>query len=178
MIAILARIVLVLGVCLGAVGAAGFAEPAEAGAWPLFLGGLFGILAGGVVLRREIRRRATAGAGGELALDGLVAELDELAKELVRLDDERDSLERRAFCDRIDALLTGPYFEIGGRNEDYARVLGPATFTRIWEGFAVSERLLARAWSIATDGHLEEARAELPRARAQLLHAAEEAARS
>jgi hypothetical protein len=172
---ILARIVLVAGFCLGAIGASGFAEPVEPRAWPMFLIGVGATVVGGLALKIHTRRAASARSESGLSREGLGADLERLAREVVRLDEEREDLDPVDFCARIDALLVGPYFEIGGRSEDYARVLGAARHARIWEGFAVSERLLARAWSIATDGHLEEARAELPRARAQILAAAEEA---
>lgn len=170
--AILARLILVLGVCLGAIGAAGFAETVEPEAWPLFVAGIVTSVIGGLLLRREVRRRATEGAEGGLTREGLAEALGAIAREVETLDDERETLDRDAFCERIDALLTGACFELGSRNEDYARLLGPSDFAGIWEGFAVCERLLARAWSIATDGHLEEAREELSRAREPIVTAA------
>ncbi len=174
---ILARLILVCGFCLGAVGAAGFSEPVEPLAWPLFLAGIAGTAAGGLLLRSAIRRGSAEGGGDGLSRRGLAEALAGIAADVVRLDEEKGPLDRRVLCERIDAILSGPCFELGGRSEEYARELGPGAFARIWEGFAVCERLLARTWSIATDDHLEEALAELPRARAQILLAAEEAAR-
>ncbi len=164
MTALLARIVLVLGFCAATVGAAGFAETIESEAWPLLLGGLALVIGGGLVLKRETRRAAEDGHGGPIGRAGLSAALSELQRELSALVAEREALGEGALCQRIDALLSGPYFELGARNEDYARVLGPSAYARIWEGFAISERLLARAWSIATDGRRELALEELPRA--------------
>ncbi len=173
MYALLYRIVLVLGFCLAAVGASGFADEVEPLAWPFFLGGLVATTAGGLLLRRETRKSAegegTAGAASDAEL---ARGLAEIAAEVARLDDEKDTVSQGEFCTRIDTLLTGPCFEIGGRNEDYARLLGPSTFAHIWEGFATAERLLARAWSMATDDHLAEARIELTRARGHIEHAA------
>ncbi|MBC8328616.1 MAG: hypothetical protein H8E31_07705, partial [Planctomycetes bacterium] len=119
--------------------------------------------------------RVESGRGGALDRAGLAAALHDLALQLDALEADQGTLEPGALCRRIDALLLGPYFELGGRNEEYARVLGPGLYSRIWEGFAVSERLLARAWSMATDGHLEEALLELPRARQQLALAVQRA---
>ena len=49
-----------------------------------------------------------------------------------------------------------------------AALLGFSKYAGIWDGVASAERLLSRAWSMATDGHLQEAIEELPRARAQI----------
>ena len=172
MSALLPRLLLIAGFCLGAVGASGFGEEVESLAWPFFLAGVLGTMSGGLLVRRQTRRAAAAGdAGDPLSRAGLAAALAEIACEVVRLDDEKETVPATSFCARIDDLLTGACFETGGRNEDYARLLGPALFASIWEGFAVSERLLARAWSMATDGHLDEARTELSRARLQILAA-------
>jgi len=176
-VAVLSRFLLVLGVCLGAIGAAGFGGKVEAAAWPLYVSGIVACLAGGLLLRRDLRRRATEGGVEGVSRAGLAEALAQLAREVTELDESRESLDREAFCERIDALLTGPCFELGSRNEDYARLLGPTDYAETWEGFATCERLLSRAWSIATDDHLEEARAELPRARAAIHAAAERAAR-
>jgi hypothetical protein len=161
----LARITLILGVCLAAIGAAGFSEEIEKGAWPLFVVGIVAVVVGGLLLRRDVRRRAVAGTDGDLSLEGLTSALRELSAEVSRLDAEAESLDAETFCRRIDTLLSGPCFELGSRSEEYARALGASTFAATWEAFAISERLLSRAWSMATDGHLEEAREELSRAR-------------
>ena len=50
-------------------------------------------------------------------------------------------------------------------------MLGMSRYTQVWGGVAVAERLLARSWSLATDGALDEAREEIPLARAQLASA-------
>lgn len=176
MIDLLARLVLVLGFCAGTVGAAGFARPVERLAWPLFVGGLLLVLAAGLFLRARSRRRLQAEAGGEHGRAGLAAALARIAAEVDQLAAAAASLDQHALCARVDELLAGPYFDLGGRNDDYARALGPRDFARIWEGFAISERLLARCWSMATDGHLAEGRAELPHAREQIARAAAEAA--
>jgi len=172
---LLARILLIGGVCLAAVGGAGFDEPVEALAWPLFLGGVAATLVGGLFLRRERHRRAAQGAEEGSGPEGLAVALANLAERVARLDDERESLEREELCRRLDELFDGPYFEIGSRSEHHARLLGAAAYASIWEGFAVSERLLSRAWSMAIDGHLEEALEELPRARRRIAQAAERA---
>lgn len=174
--AVFSRLLLVLGVCLGAIGAAGFGDEVEAEAWPLYVLGIVACLAGGLLLRRDLRRRATEGGAEGVSRAALAEALAGLAREVTDLAEAREALDREVFCERIDALLAGPCFEIGSRSEDYARLLGPTDYAETWEGFATCERLLSRAWSIATDDHLEEARAELPRAREAIRTAAERAA--
>ena len=171
---LLLRILLVVGFCTATVGAAGFAEDIETAApWMLVLG-LLGVLIPGFLLKRKLRDAAHAEHGAALGYDALGGELGELATRVESLAAERDDLDRASLCTRVNELLHGPYFRIGSRNEDYMRALGNADYARLWDGFAVSERLLARAWSMATDGHLEEARQELPRAAQHARRAATE----
>ncbi len=174
---LLLRALLVLSFCAATVGAAGFADPVEAAAWPLLLGGMAGVGAFGWTLRRAERRRAAEEQGGELGRAGLAAGLRALLVELDALVAEAEGLDGAALCRRVDALLAGPCFDLGAHSEAYSRALGPADHPRVWDGFAVCERLLARAWSMATDGHREAALAELPEARRHLLRAVEEASR-
>ncbi|RMH04333.1 MAG: hypothetical protein D6702_03405 [Planctomycetota bacterium] len=174
---LLARLVLVVGFCLATVGSAGFAEPVEDGAWGLLIAGLAATVAGGLALRALQRRRIAAGAaGGGLAPAGLAAALTEIQREVQSLAAAAAGLGPAELAARIDPILSGPCFELGSRNEAYARLLGAEAFARVWSGFAVAERLLARAWSMATDGFPEEARAELPRAEEAISAACREAA--
>jgi hypothetical protein len=174
---LLLRALLVLSFCAATVGAAGFADPVEPAAWPLFVGGMAGVAVLGWWLRAAQRRRVAAAHGGDLGRAGLAAGLSALLAELDALVAEAHGLDQAALARRVDGLLAGPCFDLGAHHEEYARALGPADHPRIWDGFAVAERLLARAWSMATDGHRESALAELPEARRHLLRAVEEASR-
>ena len=169
---LLLRLLLVVGFCAATLGAAGFAEDIETAAPWLLIGGLVTVLGPGAVLKRRLREAADAAHGSTVGYDALAAELAAIATRVDSLAAERDDLDRGTLCKRVNELLHGPYFRVGSRNEDYMRALGNADYARLWDGFAVSERLLARAWSMATDGHLEEARRELPRAASHARRAA------
>lgn len=165
------RIVLIFGFCLATLGAAGFADPVEAAA-PWMLGiGMGSLAVSGFMLRRLTHEAAHAEQGSSLSLEGLIAEVSALSKRLDTLAADGIDLDRAAICERVNELLHGPFFEIGSRNEAYIRALGNADYVSVWDGFAIAERRLARSWSLATDGHLEEARAELPAAARHLRRA-------
>ncbi len=57
--------------------------------------------------------------------------------------------------------------------DELIQLIGFNQYARIWDGVAVAERLLARAWSMYTDGHPDEAAQELPLARTALDNAVE-----
>ena len=174
---LLLRLMMVAGFCAATLGAAGFAEDIEPAApWLLALG-LLAVLVPGTMLKRRLREAVEASHGTALGYDALAGELGELATRVDSLAAERDDLDRASLCTRVNDLLHGPYFQLGSRNEDYIRALGNADYARLWDGFAVSERLLARAWSMATDGHLEEARQELPRAAQHMRRSAQQGAK-
>lgn len=161
---LLARILFIGGFCVATIGGGGFAEPLEDNALLLFIGGLAAVLVGGLMLRRAAHAQAHEKSDDGLSEEGLVTALTGLAADAKRLQEDAPSLDSKALCTGLDELLQGTCFDLGSHNEDYMRVLGNATYTRYWDGFAVGERLLARAWSMAADGALEEARAELPKA--------------
>ena len=174
---LLANLVLVLGFCVGTVGAAGFAEPRESLALPLLAVGLAGVFAGGFLTRwarRAAVEDAAPGAGGRL---GLFRDLLEKIRVGVEgLDREKESLPADDFRERIDRLLREEYFDLTSRNDELASLVGFAGYARVWEGVATAERLLARAWSMATDGYLAEARGEIPLAHEHLERSAKELA--
>jgi hypothetical protein len=159
---ILANLLFIGGFCLATVGGAGFSDPIEQHAMMMFVAGLVMCLVGGIVIRRMTHAEAHEKAAEGLSEPALAAAIADLHRRTRQLAEDADGLDAKALCARIDELLQGPFFDIGSRNEDYMRVLGNAVYTRYWDGFAVGERLIARAWSMAADGALEEARAELP----------------
>jgi len=173
---IIVRILLVAGFCVATVGAAGFGKPTEELAWPLFGGGMVAIGLGGFLARSA--RAAAHEAGGE---EGswrrrLPADLATIRDLVVAIDEQKRELPPFELRERIDALLSREYFDLTSQNEEIAAELGFSDYARVWEGVATAERLLARTWSIATDGYVEEALEELPEARRQIEQAAEAAA--
>ena len=167
------RIVFITAFCVATVGAAGFAQEVERLAWPLFGGGLAVTVAAGLALRSRTRAAIhEAGAAG-LDQEGLLAAVEQIEREVVRLEQDMADLDARAFAERVDDVLKDRCHPLGLLNEDYLRVLGAAAYTRVWDGFANGERLLARAWSMAADGFLDEARAEVPKALAHFRRAVE-----
>lgn len=162
------NLLLILGMCLGTVGAAGFTDPPEDFAYGWFGAGILLVIAGGLTVRRTTR---SSGAGSEhlaAAVGDLQMKVQFIAQRVGEIDVAKDELSSDDFCHQIDSLLSGEYFELGARNEEYQQLLGFSKYSKVWTGIAVCERLLARAWSIATDGHFDEAKAELPLAKAEI----------
>jgi hypothetical protein len=166
---VIGNLFLILGVCLGTVGAAGFADPPEPKSYGMFAVGLILVVIGGVALRRANRSSGAAGSEHALAAVGdLQMRLVAIARRIGEIDESKDALQSDEFCRQIDDLLTGQYFELGARNEEFQQLLGFSKYSQVWSGVAVAERLMSRAWSIATDGHFDEAKEELPLARAEI----------
>jgi len=161
----LANLLLVLGFCLGTVGAAGFTSPPEARAWPLIGSGL-GLLVVGGALHRVHKRQIAAGTGGG---KGAIQEFRELLEvihgQVVAMDEGRETIAQNALRERIDSLLRNEYFDFASRNEEWIGILGFKSYALVWDGVAVAERLLARTWSMSIDGHHAQGVAELPIAR-------------
>lgn len=185
-----ANLVIVVGFCAGTVGAAGFHGPldpevaaahpgaaTEPLAWPLFGGGLALVFVGGV-LARTARRASLAqegaqGGGARARLRGMVEAVRDRA---IAIDEAHAGLSDEELARRIDALMTGELFDLTSQHEELAASLGFADYARVWDGVATGERLLARVWSLATDGGGAEAAPDLARARRSLERAAEVAA--
>lgn len=188
---LLINALLVVGFCLGTVGAAGFQAPKGAtsdpslGAWSralrdteenaktMFVAGLAIVLVAGYMARARTRaeREAEHGSGGGLV--GFLKErLESIRGEIVALDDAKESLTGNELRDRVEALLAGDYFDLGDRAEELAAALGFDDYARTWEGVATAERLLSRIWTMETDGFHDEAVLELPRARREIERAA------
>ncbi|MFQ5749919.1 MAG: hypothetical protein ACE5H3_10750 [Planctomycetota bacterium] len=159
---LLANVILILGFCTATVGAGGFARTPEPLAWPLFLGGLAVTALGGGLLRRL---RAAGGGKGQAPAGrkaGFLALMEAIRDRIVELDEQKDQLPSKELCRRIDELLRGEYFDLTSRSEELVGLVGFRCYARVWEGVAVAERLLSRAWSISTDGWHDDAVLELP----------------
>lgn len=184
---IFANVILTIGVCLAAVGAAGFHNPAETvggeetgrtteeQAWPMFIAGMVAVAIGGFVQRSG--RSAVAQAEHEdQTRDTVTGLVTRIRATVVEIDERRNELSREEVCTRIDDLMKGDFFDLIDKREDIERQLGFTNYAKFWDGIAVCERLLWRTWSIGTDGYKEEAIAELPRARENIDHAVKELA--
>lgn len=171
----LANSILILGVCLGVIGAAGFTDPVQEGAYGFFAAGIIACVIGGVLLRRETRATGNGSDHAAAAVGDLQQRVESIARRVHGLEESMSELDAHHFATEVDDILAGEYFELGSRSDDYIQLLGFGKFTQVWGGVAVAERLLARAWSMATDGFLAEAQEELPLARAQLATAVQAA---
>jgi hypothetical protein len=171
----IANTILILGVCLGVIGAAGFTDPVQDGAYGFFAAGIVACTIGGFLVRRETRSRGDGHAHAAAAVGDLQQRVESIARRVGDIEESMGQLDASRFASEVDELLAGEYFELGSRSDDYIQLLGFGKFTQIWGGVAVAERLLARAWSMATDGALAEAQEEIPLARAQLASAVQAA---
>ena len=168
------RILIITGFCAASLGAAGLGKHAGEGSLSsgtalAILGcGVLALIMGGILLKLAKKtpgETEAEDAGSKSAFTGL---LEEIRREIHGLDDSRNDLSAEELTERIDTLLKEQYFDLTTRHEELAALLGFSKYAGIWDGVASAERLISRAWSMATDGHLDEAIEELPRARAQI----------
>ncbi len=182
----LANILFTIGVCIAAVGAAGFHDPGETGrveeglrtteslAWPLFAGGMMVIVAGSFVQKKARAVPVAAGADHKtVTLDAMAEILTKIRVRVVELDEKKGEITQETLCAELDDLLNGDFFDLVDAREDFLTHVGFTDFARVWESVATGERQLARVWSIATDGFLSEALLNLPPARKNLESAAD-----
>lgn len=179
----LANLLLVLGVCVGALGASGFHTPfgaaqaavAEEWAIALFALGLVLLGAGGVTLRAARGVRADEDGGAATGKRAYREAIDAIHARVAELDDAKERLSGDELRERIGELLAEEYFDLTSRSDALIALVGFSDYARVWEGVATAERLLARCWSMCADGHRDEGVAELPLARASLAGAAKAA---
>ena len=161
-----AMLLVVLGVCFGALGSSGFHTPLEAGltreeyALPLFVAGVASICLGGFMARWL---REEAASSGDFSADlGVYREqIDQLQRSLAHLNEDAGRQEPEELRASLGELLDGDFLELTSKGDDLIALVGFTNFALVWEGVAVAERLLARAWSMCTDGHTEEGILEL-----------------
>ena len=163
----LIRILLVAGFCLGTLGAAGFKHKGspEPGSVPLFVGGALALLAGGVLARVARKRDAKQAGGAAARRKEVLALLRAVHDSVVALEQKSASRTPQETRKAIDELVSGSLFDLTSANEEIATMLGFEAYARVWSPLANAERILARVWSLLTDGFPEEALAELPAAR-------------
>jgi len=191
---IASRALIILGFCAAAIGAAGLKIPTEiadpdsgtplpalvsfTAAVSIFICGTLALVTGGVLLKVAKKSTAGGGKGGAGTVNDFAALLEDIRGEIQALDDSLDRLSNEEFTRKIDELLQNQYLDLTLRNEELAGLLGFSKYAGIWDGVASAERFLSRAWSMATDGHLEEAIEEIPRARVQIEQACSAIAKS
>lgn len=170
---IIAKVIVIVAFCAGTVGAAGMSAPPERAA-PWLLGlGVAGVFAGGLWGRLLGRRsRGEADSHHETRAE-FRGQIERIRGIVVDLDEKKAQLTRDEITKRIDDLIKSEYFDLTIRHEELMKLLGFTHYARVWEGVATAERLLARVWSLATDGHVEEAIEDLPAARSHLERACE-----
>jgi hypothetical protein len=182
---LVANLLLVLGVCIGALGASGFHAPygapegtvAEDWAVTLFVLGLVLLGAGGVTMRAARAVRADRAGGAHAGKRAYEDEIDAIHARVVELDEAKERLSEEELRDRIGKLLAEEYFDLTSKSDDLIALVGFSDYARVWEGVATAERLLARCWSMCADGHRDEGIVELPLARASLAGAVEAVSR-
>jgi hypothetical protein len=172
---LLQNLLVVFGFCLATLGAAGFAREIEAWAIPMFAGG-FVFLAAGAWMNKSSKSSGEGAASLDTDKAQVSQQIDKIRDIVAGIDDGKANLESDEIRRRIDELLKNEYFDLTSRNDEIAKLLGFTNYARVWEHVAIAERLLARVWSIATDGYLETALQDLPEARRQIERAATEMA--
>ena len=123
--------------------------------------GLLALVAGGILSRRQ---QTTVEGGDHDHLTGIGEQLASVRDAVARLDEARPG--DAELIREIDDLRGGVLFELGSQSDEFAASVGFDAYASVWSHFATCERLLNRAWSMAADGHGDEGREELPRARA------------
>ncbi len=178
------KILIILGFCAAALGGAGLGTPADEHsvssnlAWIIFCCGTLALVTGGV-LQKLAKKKAGGTGTGETSAENYFSKLfEEIRQELHSLDDSRADLSEKELITKIEDLLKTRYFDLTSRHEELTALLGFSKYAAIWDGVASTERLLSRAWSMTTDGHLEEAIEELPRARTHFERACDAMAKS
>lgn len=165
----LPNVVIVIGFCMGTLGAAGFASPREDYALTLLVVGMALLVIGGLWAHRARRSPAAAARGWSLA--AFVAAVEGIRDKVVELDEGRGRLAPQEIHRRIDELLRDEYFDLTSRNNELIALVGFNAYATAWDDIASAERLLARCWSMITDDFADEGTEELPLAREHLDHA-------
>ena len=168
------HLLIIIGFCAASLGAAGLGNPSAADSVSqsmavtiLITGSLLLVICG--LVTKSLKKSAGAeDAEANEPADDFASLLAEISREIRLLDDSRAGLAQAELTERINSLLKNQYFDLTSRNEELAALLGFSVYATIWDGVASAERLLLRAWSMATDEHLDEAIQELPRARSHI----------
>ena len=169
----LPNVLIVGGFCLATLGAAGFDAQREPNAATYLVLGMIVLVVGGVWDRR-MKRSTTETVDHGSSLAGFVTTVEAIRGKVVQLDDGKGTLHPDEIHSRIDHLMGEEFFDLTSRHEELIALVGFNAYAKAWDGIATAERLLARCWSMITDGFAEEGLEELPLARAAIDQAATE----
>jgi hypothetical protein len=140
--------------------------------WSVFAVGIVLAIVGAFMLRRQLAAEVGADGDGTGIADlaGLAGALGELAAEVDALADAPDGEALKAGIEAAQGVRILPILE--------ARMLlasahGIEPYAEVFTPFASGERCLSRAWSALVDGHLTEARGQIPMASAHFRRAVE-----
>lgn len=137
------------------------------GEWWLFAVGVSGLLAGGVLARRDTAIAAAQAHSDSARGPGdpreLLAELSRGLDSVVEQLDiaGNEAAKRRIILDRVGDLQRGPQTRFPEARPALLRLGGLSGYATVMDTFAAAERQINRAWSAAADGYLDEARASL-----------------
>ena len=179
---IISKLTIILGFCAASLGAASLGKPANDDSvspdtgLAILICGVISLVLGGLLSKKE--EQADGAAEESASRLDFVPLLEEIRCEIHELASSLDKLSAEDLTQRIDSLLKRQYFDLIARHEELASLLGFSKYAEIWDGVASAERLLSRAWSMATDGYLEEALQEIPRARTHIERACDAMAKS
>ncbi|MCP4861935.1 MAG: hypothetical protein GY902_11920, partial [Planctomycetes bacterium] len=112
----IAQLLFIGGFCVATIGGAGFSDPLEPNALIMFIGGLVLVLIGGIMLRRAAHAEAHEKVSDGLSEEGLANSIKRIADDVRSLVSDASSLDGKQLCTRIDAILQGPFFDVGSRN--------------------------------------------------------------
>ncbi len=178
----MANALILLGFCIGSLGATGFHNPAlsasglkvaqgqeapktgpdrEDHAMLLFAIGLGTLLVGGFMARSS--KAGTSMEAGEQHTHGaaLLKQITAVQQALSELHAKASSLSPEERHLAISDLSEGAIYDLTSEFEHWIEVLGFERYSQVWTGIATGERLVNRAWSMETDGHAKEATEEL-----------------
>tara|TARA_B100001750_G_scaffold247152_1_gene271933 strand:- start:242 stop:862 length:621 start_codon:yes stop_codon:yes gene_type:complete len=171
---VIIHLLIIVGFCAASLGAAGLGKPSDADsvsqsmAVTIFITGSLLLVICGLVTKSLKKSAGAEDTEANEPADDFASLLAEISREIRQLDDSRAGLAPAELTERINSLLKNQYFDLTSRNEELAALLGFSVYATIWDGVASAERLLLRAWSMATDEHFDEAIQELPRARSHI----------
>lgn len=130
----------------------------------VFVGALGGMVVGAVLMRLGRRRseplgeQAAALSPGRM-INEMADQLDELTTELVEV--KEDAQQRKLIVGRVGEIQRQQMVTFIEAREDLVADRGLAEAAQIMDEYSLAERQINRAWSMATDGYLREAKATL-----------------